>query len=84
MAHHDRERRLTEQKREESRSVPPAVQELEVASERHVETEEPSEEEAPVESSSVGTADVAAPAASEPSGSSQGESAHEAAAATGG
>nr|XP_020443070.1 nudC domain-containing protein 3 [Monopterus albus]XP_020443071.1 nudC domain-containing protein 3 [Monopterus albus] len=67
LAEHDRERCLSElQKREESRCVPPVVQELEVATEPHEETEQ-STEAAPTESLSVDTADVSAPGASEPS-----------------
>uniref|UniRef100_A0A3Q3IFW8 NudC domain-containing protein 3 n=1 Tax=Monopterus albus TaxID=43700 RepID=A0A3Q3IFW8_MONAL len=52
--------------KEESRCVPPVVQELEVATEPHEETEQ-STEAAPTESLSVDTADVSAPGASEPS-----------------
>lgn len=77
VADHDRERRLSEmQKREESRSVPPAVQELEVASEPQ---EEPSAEAAAaeVENSSPPeeeAAQVSAPAASETTVSPQPDS----------
>lgn len=54
VAQRDRERQLSElQKREESRSVPQAVQELEITSETPQETEEPSREPAQAESSTV-------------------------------
>ncbi|XP_059213335.1 nudC domain-containing protein 3 [Centropristis striata] len=62
VAEQDRERRLSElQKREESRSVPPAVQELEITAEPPEETEEPSTEAAQTESS---PGDVSAAASS--------------------
>ncbi|XP_022064712.2 nudC domain-containing protein 3 [Acanthochromis polyacanthus] len=65
LAEHDRERMLSElQRREESRGVPPAVQELEVPSEPHQETQEQSTEAAQVESSPSDAADASAPSAS--------------------
>ncbi|XP_051268389.1 nudC domain-containing protein 3 [Dicentrarchus labrax] len=58
MADHDRERQLSElQKREESRSVPPAVQELEIAAEPPEGTEEKSAEAAQTQSSSSSSSD---------------------------
>ncbi|KAM7368541.1 hypothetical protein PAMP_012875 [Pampus punctatissimus] len=52
VAEHDRERRLSElQKKEESRSVPAAVQELEISSTPQEETEEQSEEAPKMKSS---------------------------------
>ncbi|KAK2818556.1 hypothetical protein Q5P01_024117 [Channa striata] len=63
LAEQDRERQLGElQRREESRCVPPAVQELEVPAEPREETGERSTEAAPVESASLDAGDVSAPA----------------------
>lgn len=68
MAEHDRGIQLSElKKREESRSVPPAVQELEVWSDPQEESKEPSTEEAQVNVSASKCEDVPAPAPSEPS-----------------
>lgn len=62
VAEHDRERSLSQlQKREESKSVPPAVQELEIDSEPQQETEEQSAEAAQMESSASHAGDVSAP-----------------------
>lgn len=73
LAEHDRERMLSElQRREETRGVPPAVQELEIPSEPHQETQEQSTEAAQVESSPSGAADASAPAASDATSSSSG------------
>ncbi|XP_018549668.1 nudC domain-containing protein 3 isoform X2 [Lates calcarifer] len=75
LAEHDRERQLSEmQKREESRCVPPAAQELEVVAEPQEETEEQSTEAAQMESSPPDAGNVSAPAASESSVSSQPDS----------
>ncbi|XP_008302972.1 nudC domain-containing protein 3 [Stegastes partitus] len=64
LAEHDRERMLSElQRREESRGVPSAVQELEVASEPHQETVEPSTEAVQIKSSATDAAAASAPAA---------------------
>lgn len=58
LAEHDRERLLTElRQREESQSVPPAVQELEIADESHKVSEERSSEAVQAEGSSVNAAD---------------------------
>ncbi len=63
MAEHDRERQLSElQKREGSRRVPPAVQELEIAAEAPEAPEEQSTEAAPTESSFSDVGDVSAEA----------------------
>ncbi|KAI3362462.1 hypothetical protein L3Q82_012752, partial [Scortum barcoo] len=63
VAEHDRERQLSElQKREESRRVPPAVQELEVATEAPEGTEEKSTEPTPTQSSSSDVSEVSAEA----------------------
>ncbi|XP_071321862.1 nudC domain-containing protein 3 [Trachinotus anak] len=70
VAEHDRERQLSEmQKREESRCVPQAVQELEVATEPSEETQEPSTEAAQMDAGHV-----SAPAASEANVSPQSDS----------
>ncbi|XP_023268212.1 nudC domain-containing protein 3 [Seriola lalandi dorsalis] len=75
VAEHDRERQLSErQKREESRCVPPAVQELEVATEPREQPQEPSTEAAQEESSPLDTGHVSAPAASEATVSPQPDS----------
>uniref|UniRef100_A0A7N6A975 NudC domain-containing protein 3 n=1 Tax=Anabas testudineus TaxID=64144 RepID=A0A7N6A975_ANATE len=68
LAEQDRERLSELQKREETRCVPPAVQELEVTAEPE-ETGEQSSEAAPMESSAVDAGDVLAPV--EPNASSQ-------------
>ncbi|XP_019937858.2 nudC domain-containing protein 3 [Paralichthys olivaceus] len=66
VAEHDRERQLSEmQKRAESRCVPQAVQELEVATEPPKETEEQSAKAPQTESSPPDAGHVSAPAASE-------------------
>ncbi|XP_029300101.1 nudC domain-containing protein 3 [Cottoperca gobio] len=66
LAEHDRERQRSElQRREESRCIPPAVQELEIAAEPPKETEEQSNEAAQSESSPSDAVDVSAPATSE-------------------
>ncbi|XP_041826810.1 nudC domain-containing protein 3 isoform X2 [Melanotaenia boesemani] len=72
LAEHERERALSElQKREESKHVPAAIQELEVTSEACREMEEQSSTEAAqMESSSSDTGDASDPAASEVSASS--------------
>eukprot|EP00064_Thunnus_orientalis_P015048 superscaffoldBa00002719_g15097 len=60
VAEHDRERHLSElQRREESKSVPPAVQELEITSGPQEETKEQSAEEAQMESSPLDSGDLA-------------------------
>ncbi|XP_070781044.1 nudC domain-containing protein 3 [Enoplosus armatus] len=75
VADHDRERRLSElQKREESRCVPPAVQELEIAAEPPEEAEEPSTEAEQTESSTSDAGGVSAPASSEATDSLQPDS----------
>lgn len=62
VAEHDRERHLSElQRREESKSVPPAVQELEITSGPQEETKEQSAEKAQTESSPLDSGDVSAP-----------------------
>ncbi|XP_058474191.1 nudC domain-containing protein 3 [Solea solea] len=68
LAEQDRERQLVQmQKRTENKSVPAAVQELEVVTEHHKETEELSTEGAEVENnnSPLDAVDVSVPAASE-------------------
>lgn len=63
LAERDRERLLTElRRREESRCVPPAVQELEITDESHKDPEEQSSEAVQAESSSDNTADVSSQA----------------------
>lgn len=63
MSDQDRERQLNElQKKEESRCVPPAVQELEITAESPEGTEEQSTEAAQTESSSSDVGDVSAEA----------------------
>lgn len=77
LADHDRERRQSElQKREESRSVPPAVQELEISAEPPEGTEERSTEAAQTESSSLeaGGVSTEATGGSQPSSSGPGPS----------
>lgn len=65
LAEHDRERMLSElQRRAESRGIPPVVQELEVPSELHQETQEQNTE-AQVVSSGSDAVDASAPAASD-------------------
>ncbi|CAK6976455.1 nudC domain-containing protein 3 [Scomber scombrus] len=62
VADHDRERHMSElQKRGESKSVPPAVQELEIDSESQEETRGQRAEAAQTERSAVGSGDVSAP-----------------------
>uniref|UniRef100_A0A3P8SAE6 NudC domain-containing protein 3 n=1 Tax=Amphiprion percula TaxID=161767 RepID=A0A3P8SAE6_AMPPE len=71
LAEHDRERMLSElQRREENRGVPQSVQELEVPSEPHQETQEQSTEAAQVESSASDAVDASGPAASDATSSS--------------
>ncbi|XP_073334812.1 nudC domain-containing protein 3 [Pagrus major] len=77
LADHDRERQQSElQKREESRSVPPAVQELEINAEPPEGTEEQSTEAAQTESCSLEAGDVSTEAtvSSQPSSSSSSSS----------
>uniref|UniRef100_A0A3Q2WJU6 NudC domain containing 3 n=1 Tax=Haplochromis burtoni TaxID=8153 RepID=A0A3Q2WJU6_HAPBU len=65
LAEHDRERAVSNlKKREETRYVPPAVQELEVASEPCDETKQQSTEAVQMENSPSRSGDVSAPAAS--------------------
>ncbi|XP_040914315.1 nudC domain-containing protein 3 [Toxotes jaculatrix] len=74
LAEHDRERQLSEMQRREGKDVPPAVQELEVATELHQETEEQSTEAAQAESPPTDAEHVSAPAASEATVSPQPDS----------
>ncbi|XP_040014245.1 nudC domain-containing protein 3 isoform X2 [Xiphias gladius] len=70
LAEHDRERQLSGMpKSEESRCVPPAVQELEVVTEPQEEREEQSAEAAQMESSPLDAGHVKAPDASDATGS---------------
>lgn len=75
LAEHDREKAVSDlKKREETRYVPPAVQELEVASEPCAETKQQSTEAAQMENSPSGSGHVSAPAASGTSVCSQQDS----------
>lgn len=75
LAEHDRERAVSNlKKREETRYVPPAVQELEVASEPCDETKQQSTEAVQMENSPSRSGDVSAPAASGTSVCSQQDS----------